>query len=478
LHHEEDEMAEQLIGEAPAPISEALAEKLRSRLGGDVVAPGDVSYDEARSVWNGMIDRRPALIARCSGTADVVHTVRFARENELPVTVRGGGHGVGGHAVRDEALMIDLSAMKGIWVDAARRSAHAQAGVLLGELDHETQLFGLAAPAGVVTHTGIAGLTLGGGIGWLMRKHGLTIDNVTSFDVVTAEGEAATASKDSNPDLFWGLRGGGGNFGIVTSFEYALQRVGPDVLAGPVLFPAEQAGEVLRFYRDFIADAPDEVGTILNLRYAPAAPYLPEHVHGQAVVMIAVCFAGPIDEARKVLRPLLEYGDPLANAVEPRPFTNLQGMFDASVPHGQRYYWKSEYLGELSDQALDTLAAHAWKAPSKKSYSVMFHMGGAVQRFTDSDTAFHGRTAKHALNINGVWTEPAGDDQETAWARAFWTAVQPFSTGVYVNFLGDEGDDRIKVAYGAEKYKRLVELKRKYDPDNFFRSNQNIRPGP
>lgn len=471
-------MTDQLIGEAPAPISEALIEELRSSLAGDVIAPGDVSYDQARSIWNGMIDRRPSLVARCSGTADVIRAIRFARENDLPVTVRGGGHGVGGHAVRDDALMIDLSAMKGIWVDAARRTARAQAGVLLGELDHETQMFGLAAPAGVVTHTGIAGLTLGGGIGWLMRKYGLTIDNVDSFDIVTAAGEAATASAHENPDLFWGLRGGGGNFGIVTSFQYRLQPVGPEVLAGPILFSAEQADEVLRFYRDFIADAPDEVGTILNLRHAPAAPYLPESVHGQAVVIIAVCYAGPIDEGRKALRPLLEYGDPLVNVVEPRPFTNLQAMFDASVPHGQRYYWKSEYLGELSDQALETLATHAWEAPSTKSYSVMFHMGGAVRRFTDSDTAFEGRDAHHALNINGVWTEPAADAQETAWARNFWTAVQPFSTGVYVNFLGEEGDDRVKAAYGAQKYGRLVDLKRKYDPENFFRFNQNIKPGP
>jgi len=450
---------------------------LQGRIRGDVLTPADRDYDETRKIWNGMIDRRPRLIVRCTETGDVIEALSFARQTGLPVCVRSGGHGVGGHSVRDGALMIDLSTMKGVEVDPERRVARVEAGVLLGQLDAETQPFGLAVPAGVVTHTGIAGLTLGGGIGWLMRKHGLTVDNVRSFDVVTAGGETLKASAGENSDLFWGLCGGGGNFGIVTSFEFTLVPAGPEVMAGVIVHPAADARDVLRFYRDFIADAPDELTTIVNLRHAPPAPFLPESVHGKPVVLIAACYAGPTEEAVEVLRPLREYGAPLADAVEPRQFTDFQGLFDASVLHGQRYYWKSEYLGPLSDDAIDTMVAHAWEAPSPKSYSIMFHMGGAIRRVGEAETAFQGRGAEHALNINGVWTDPAGDEQEIAWARDFWTDMQPYSTGVYVNFLGDEGEDRVRAAYGSEKYERLVRLKRKYDPENVFSSNQNISPG-
>jgi FAD/FMN-containing dehydrogenase len=453
-------------------------ELLRSSLRGPVLGPGDEGYDAARSIWNGAIDRRPAFIARCTGVADVVAAVRFARERDLLVGVRSGGHGVGGHALCDGGLVIDLSPMKGIRVDPATRTARAEAGVLWGELDRETQLFGLATVGGIVTHTGIAGLTLGGGIGWLMRKHGATVDNLLSADVVTAQGEVITASEDENPDLFWAIRGGGGNFGIITSFEYRLHPVGPLVLAGPMFHLLEEAPEALRFYRDFIAAAPDELTTIFELSVAPPALFLPEEVHGKQVVMVGACYAGSPEDGAEVVRPLKQFGRPVADLLEPKPYTALQSMFDPMVPHGWHRYWKSVELPPLTDAAIDTLVEHAPAVTSPKSYCIVFQLGGALARVAEDDTAFSQRAAAHNVNINAVWTEEDPDvGRHVAWARDFFDAMQPHAGGrVYVNFLGEEGGDRVRQAYGARTYERLVELKRAYDPTNLFRLNQNIEP--
>ena len=453
-------------------------ERLRNSVEGPVFGPDDEGYDEARAIWNGAIDRRPACIARCSGVADVVAAVRFARERDLPVAVRSGGHGVGGHAVCDGGLVIDLSRMKGIRVDPATRTAHAEAGVLWGELDRETQLFGLATVGGIVTHTGIAGLTLGGGIGWLMRKHGATVDNLLSADVVTAQGEIVTASEEENPDLFWAIRGGGGNFGIVTSFEYRLHPVGPIVLGGPVFHPIEDAPEVLSFYREFIAAAPDELTTIFELSVAQPVPFLPEEVHGKPIVMLGACYAGSPDEGAEVVGPLKEFGRPVGDLLEPKPYTALQSMFDPFVPHGWHRYWKSVELPPLTDDAIDTLVEHSSAPTSPKSYTIVFQLGGAVARVGADETAFSQRDATHNVNINAVWTEDDTDARRhIAWARDFFDAMQPHAGGrVYLNFLGEEGADRVRQAYGARNYERLVKLKRTYDPTNFFRLNQNIEP--
>jgi FAD/FMN-containing dehydrogenase len=453
-------------------------ERLPARVRGPVIYPADPEYDAARAIWNGAIDRRPACIVRCAGVADVVAAVGFARERDLTVAVRAGGHGVGGHALCDGGLVIDLSPMKGIRVDPAAHTARAEAGVLWGELDRETQLHGLATVGGIVTHTGIAGLTLGGGIGWLMRKHGATVDNVLSADVVTAQGEVVTASEEENPDLFWAIRGGGGNFGIVTSFEYRLHPVGPIVLAGPVFHSLEDAPEVLRFYREFIAAAPDELTTIFELSVAPPAPFLPEEVHGTPIVMVGACYAGPPNDGAEVVRSLKQFGRPIVDLLEPKPYTALQSMFDPMVPHGWHRYWKSVELPPLTDDAIDTLVEHAAAQTSPKSYCIVFQLGGAMARVAEDETAFSQRDAAHNVNINAVWTdEDPGAERHIAWARDFFDAIQQHAGGrVYVNFLGEEGGDRVRQAYGARNYERLVELKRAYDPTNFFRLNQNIQP--
>jgi FAD/FMN-containing dehydrogenase len=453
-------------------------ERLRDAIRGPVIDPGDEGYDAARAIWNGAIDRRPACIARCTGVADVIEAVRFARERDLLVAVRSGGHGVGGHAVCDGGLVVDLSPMKGIRVDPAARTARAEAGVLWGELDRETQLHGLATVGGIVTHTGIAGLTLGGGIGWLMRRHGATVDNLLSVDLVTAEGELLTASEDENPDLFWGARGGGGNFGVVTSFEYRLHPVGPIVLAGPIFYPLEDAREVLARYRRFIAAAPDELTTIFELSVAPPAPFLPEAVHGRPIVMVGACYAGAPEDGIEVVRPLKELGNPLVDLLEPKRYTALQSMFDPSVPHGWHRYWKAVELPPLTDDAIDTLVEHASAQTSPRSYCIVFQLGGALARVGDDETAFGRRDAAHSVNINAVWTEDdPGGERHVAWARDFFAAMQAHAGGrVYVNFLGDEGAERVRQAYGVRHYERLAELKRAYDPTNFFRLNQNIEP--
>jgi FAD/FMN-containing dehydrogenase len=463
-------------GDATA-LDDAAVADLSRHFRGALIRPGEPQYDGARAIWNGAIDRHPGLVARCTGSADVRAAVRFARERDLLVAVRGGGHNVAGTAVCDGGLVIDLSSMTSLWVDPAGRTARADAGLLWGEFDRETQSFGLATTGGIVSHTGIAGLTLGGGFGWLMRRHGLAADNVLSADVVTADGDFLRASAEENADLFWGLRGGSGNFGVVTSFEYRLHPIGPIVLAGVMLHPAAKAHEVLSFYRDFIGSAPDELTTIVVLRIAPPAPFLPAEVHGQPVVVIAACYAGPVDEGERVLAPLRRFGEPLVDLIRPTPYVSHQALFDPTAPHGLGYYWKSEYVPSLDDALIDALAERAWEAATPESYTIIFHLGGAVGRQHPEGSAFEDRLAAHAVNIDAVWSEPARASSCIAWTRELWESVRPYSTGrVYVNFLGEEGQDRVRAAYGEAKYERLRALKRKYDPTNFFRLNQNIRP--
>ena len=444
---------------------------------GAVLQPGDDSYEAARQIWNAGIQRRPAVIARCTGAADVLAAVRFARERELPVAVRGGGHAVAGHAVCEGGLMIDLSHMTGVRVDPLARAARAQGGCLWRHVDHETQAFWMAVTGGIVTHTGIGGLTLGGGIGHLMRRYGLTIDSLSSCDVVTADGELLVVSEEEHPDLFWGLRGGGGNFGIVTSFRYRLHPLGASVLAGLLAWPIEQAAEVLRFYRDFVADAPDEVGIMANLRLVPALPVFPEELHGQPIVAVIVCYTGLIGEGEQVVRPLREFKTPALDTVGPKPYVTHQAMFDAAYPHGRHYYWKAWQLPPLTDAAIDVIVEQGSAITSPLSAIAIFTQGGAVARVADDATAFAGRSAAHDINFVASWLpddpEPA---RHKAWARTAWRAMRPFSHGVYVNFLCDEPSAHVRVAYGDHKYQRLVALKNKYDPANIFQFNQNIAP--
>jgi FAD/FMN-containing dehydrogenase len=444
---------------------------------GELLGPEDAGYDQARRLWNAAIDKRPALIARCTGAADVRAGIERARSRDLPLAIRGGGHNVAGTASCDGGVVIDLSPLKDVRVDPAGGSAWAQAGLLWGELDQATQRFGLATTGGIVTHTGVAGLTLGGGIGWLMRKHGLTCDNLLAVELVSADGRLLRVDGQAHPELFWGVRGGGGNFGVVTAFQFRLHQVGPQVLAGPVLYPAEHAGQVLRGYRDWAAGAPDEVSTVVSLRLAPPLPIIPERLHGVPVVTIVCCYIGADAAAgERLLEPVRRLAPPLLDLVTVKPYGAHQATFDTTVPHGLHYYWRSHYLDELGDRAIDTLVEHAWRHRSSQSYTIMFQLGGAVRRVPDEATAFTGRGAGYALNINAVATDRDGLTEQAAWTRRMWAAMRPHANGVYVNFLDREGTDRVRAAYGEAKYRRLVALKRAWDPDNLFRSNQNIAP--
>jgi FAD/FMN-containing dehydrogenase len=448
-------------------IDDAKVQDFRVRLRGDLLRPGDEGYDGARRIHNGMIDRRPALIARCAGVADVVASVNFARDHQLRVSVRGGGHGVPGFALCDGGLMIDLSRMRSVRVDPAGQTARAEGGVTWGDFDHETQAFGLATTGGIARPTGIAGLTLGGGHGYLMREFGLACDNLLSVDLVTAEGQLLTASAEAHPDLFWGLRGGGGNFGIASAFEYRLRPLGP-VLGGLLIYPLARAKEVLRRYRDVTGAAPDELGTTAVLGTLP---------DGTQAAAILVSYSGPIGEGERLLRPLRDAGPLLADEVGPMPYTALQSIVENFNPPGMRNYWKSDFLRELSDEAIDLLVDYYPSVPAPLTHVGIEHLGGAVSRVGEDVTAVSHRAAPYNAIIIGLWSDPAQDEAVVDWVRRLWEALQPFSFGgVYVNYLSNEGEDRVRAAYGAAKYERLVALKRRYDPTNLFRLNQNINP--
>ena len=457
-------------------VAEAALAQLRASFRGEVVGPGDAGYDEHRKVWNGSIDRRPSVIARCTGVADVRAAVRFGREHNLAVAVRSGGHSFPGLSMCDDGLVIDLGPMNGIRVDPDTCTVRAEAGVLLGALDRETQELGLAVPAGIVTHTGLAGLTLGGGIGWIMRKHGLTIDQLRSVDVVTADGELVTARAGHNADLFWGIRGGGGNFGIVTSFEFNAVPIGPYVMAGPIFWPMERTPEVLRFYREWVAACSDEMMTIVMQRRAPDLPAVPGDLVGRLVVGVAACYAGPVEEGERALAPLKRFGEPVLDLCMPKTFLAHQQSLDPSFHPGWWYYVRSCDVAGLSDDVIDIVADHGARIDSPISSIALWQMGGAVARVGEDETAFNGRQAGFTFNINGNSLTAHGFDAARQWARDYWTALAPHHTSVYVNFLMEEGEERVREAYGATKYDRLKALKRTYDPTNFFRLNQNIRP--
>jgi FAD/FMN-containing dehydrogenase len=449
---------------------------------GDLLLPTSPGYDAARRIWNGAIDRRPACIARCAGVADVVTAVRFARERDLEIAVRGGGHNVAGTAVCDDGIVVDLSAMRAVRVDTAGRTAWVQGGALWSDVDHETQAHGLATTGGIVGHTGVAGLTLGGGIGFLMRRHGLAVDNLLAAEVVTADGRVAQASADEHPDLYWALRGGGGNFGVVTSFRFALHPLGPAVLAGPVFWAAEDTTEVLRFYRDFVADAPDELGSVVRVGTVPPLPVIPEDLHWRPAIAVICCYAGAVDDGERRLRALRGFGTPLVDLLAPAQYAAFQGATDDTVLHGWHYYWKATSLAALSDETIAVIADHAYAAGSPRSYAAMFHMGGAVARVAPDATAYAGRDVAHHLVVDAVWLPDEHDElaaAEVAWARRFFQALRPLGAGgAYVNFLdADDDSARVREAYGDRTYRRLAEVKAAYDPDNAFRHNKNIRPG-
>ena len=448
------------------PLRAPDAAALRRMVRGEVVAPGDVTYDQARKVWNGMVDRRPAAVVYCAGSDDVVAAVKFARSRSLLVAVRAGGHNIGGASVCDGGLVIDVSRMKRIEVDPIKRTARAQAGLNLGEFDAATQAHGLATTMGINSDTGIAGLTLGGGFGKLGRKYGLTCDNLVSVEIVTADGRLLRASTSEHPDLFWAVRGGGGNFGIVTRLEYRLFPIGPMLLSGSLSYPYDRARDAMRFYHAFAKAAPDE----LSLDAALATT-----LAGERVFSISTCYVGPIDEGERIIKPLRVYGAPIQDQVAPRCYLEIQSAGDAVFPRGRRYYWKAQFLRELSDAAIDTLLAVYLAAPAE-SLLVLQQVGGAIARLPVNATPYANRDALYDCFPISIWDDPTEDAARIRWAREAWDAMRPFSTGgVYANNLGEEGTERIEAAYG-ENHARLRALKNKYDPTNFFRLNQNIAP--
>ncbi|MET7549688.1 FAD-binding oxidoreductase [Streptomyces sp. NPDC005500] len=459
-------------------ISENSASRLRAHFRGALLRPKEEGYDEARQVWNGAIDRKPAIVARCAGADDVALAVKFAREHDMPLTVRGGGHAVAGYAVADDALMIDLSLMKGIHVDPAGQTVRASGGVLLGELDRATQRFGLAVPSGIVSHTGVGGLTLGGGLGFTMRKYGLTVDNLMAATLVSADGELKHVTAETDEELLWGLRGGGGNFGVVTSFEYRAHALGPMVTGGPVFWPIEDAPEVLRHLRDFADEAPDDLGIVLFLRPAPPAAFIPQQYHGKPVMGVFLVWSGDPAEADAATAPIRRLGRPICDLFKVVPYLQLQSMLDGGNPHGVHYYWRSQRVPKLTDTVIDKLVDQTVSSPTPMSYIGGFAIGGAVTRVAPEATSVGKREAGFEINIVAAWHPAHPDpDQQVSWTRRGWEELQPHSSGVYANFLSDETPASVRRSFGGS-LPRLTALKRRVDPTNVFSANANISPTP
>ncbi len=453
-----------------------LIDSLRDQTHGDVVTADDDGYDEARVVYNAMHDRHPLAVVRCADAADVIAAVGFGRENGLELAVRSGGHSVPGFGTSEGGLVIDLSPMRNVQVDPAASIARVGGGALLGDFDHATSAFGLATTAGIISSTGVSGLTLGGGIGYLARRYGLSCDNLLSADVVTADGRLLTASERQNEDLFWALRGGGGNFGVVTSLEFQLHPVG-EIVGGPIFFELEDAGDVMRAYRDYIAKAPEELGAFFAFQIAPPLPFIPEDRHGDTLCAIVTCWTGPPAEADTVLEPLRSAGTIVAEHVGPMPYSALNGAFDALLPAGLQHYWKADFVKELTDAAIDAHLQHGPKVPVMQSTMHMYPINGAVHRVGPDETAFAYRDVEFACVIAGMWPDPADTPANTQWVRDYYAAIHPHSgtDGGYVNFMGSDDEERVAANYGGN-YERLAKIKGIYDPDNLFHLNQNIQP--
>jgi FAD/FMN-containing dehydrogenase len=458
-------------------FDKSAVKEFQASLQGELLLPEDPGYEEARSIWNAMIDRRPALIARCLGVTDIVACMNFAREKGITLSIKGGGHNISGLAVCEGGLMLDMSLMRGVWVNQRTNTAHAQAGCLLGDVDRETQIYGLAAVLGFVSKTGIAGLTLGGGFGYLTRRFGWTSDNTLAMDLVTADGRVVRASEDENSDLFWALRGGGGNFGVVTGFDYKLYPIGPEVMAGAIAWHAENAGEVLEMFRTITENAPPELVCVAVQRIAPPAPWLSKDVHGKPIIVIFVCHTGQLKEGENLVAPIKAFGSPVGDVIQKRPYISQQNILDATQPKGRRYYWKSEYLPKLEPEMLTRTIKHAKSVVSPNSAILLFPIGGALNRLPEEHSPVGNRDAAWVLNIAASWEDAGGDKTNIEWAREAWQDMRQFSTGgTYINFLTEEeGEERIHSAY-RKNYERLVEVKTKWDPGNMFRMNKNIVP--
>jgi FAD/FMN-containing dehydrogenase len=471
-------MAHALAQQPQDRLSQAAVADLRKALRGALLQPADAGYREARSIWNGMITKEPALIARVSGASDVAACVNFARENGLPLSTRGGGHNIAGTALCDRGLMIDMSPRRGVRVDPDRRMLRAEAGATWGDVDHEAQPLGLVVPGGIVSNTGVAGFTLGGGFGWTSRKCCYAADNLVSVDIVTADGERRRASETENADLFWALRGGGGNFGAVTSFEFRTHPHGPQALCGMVVYPMTQARDVAHQFCRIATTAPDELCCLLILRIAPPAPFLPEALHGTPIAAVAACWTGDPTAGQDAMRALKSFGKPAADTIIVKPFVAHQTMLDSGQPFGRRYYWKSDFFADMSERLIDAMVEHAERITSPHSAALFMHMGGAPAQLDRGLNAVGFRTAQYVLNVQAAWENPQEDRRHIEWAREYWAAIHPFSTGTaYINFMTeDEGDARVHAAYGDRLYARLAEIKAKFDPGNLFHGAQNIPP--
>jgi FAD/FMN-containing dehydrogenase len=451
-------------------------EDIKGIVMGNILVPNDTGYEEARQIWNAMIDRRPALIVQCVQADDVPPVIQFARKNRLELAIRGAGHNIAGNSICDNGVTIDFSRMKSVRVNAGKRRAYVEPGATLANFDEAVQAQGLATPVGINSTTGIAGLTLGGGFGWLTRKYGMTIDNLVSVDMVTADGKKLRASENDNADLFWAIRGGGGNFGVVTQFEFQLFPVGPEIVAGLIVFPFSQAKQILTRYRQFVNSAPEELNVWVVLRKAPPLPFLPENVHGKEVVVLPIFYCGAAAEAEKLIAPIRAFGDAHGERLGSQPYVQWQKAFDPLLTPGARNYWKSHNFTEIADGALDSIIEYAGQLPSPQCEILIGLIAGAPNRVAPNAMAYGHRDARFVLNVHGRWDEAKDDQRCIGWAREFFNASKPYaSAGAYVNFMTEEEGDRIAAAYGAN-YNRMVEIKRRYDPENVFHLNQNIKP--